>query len=72
MNNSKRKKILLDFDRWVENNGIFNPELFMDIQCELYNMQEESDLWQNYAAKLKIQNEDLKKQIITKPTTRIM
>lgn len=72
MNNPKRKHILLDFDNWVDQYGVLNSELFMNLQCELYNMQEESDYWQNYATKLKVQNEDLQKQLLIKPTARVL
>lgn len=69
MNNQRRQRILYALDKWIDEWGIAEPNLFMDVQCELLNMQEEIDTWMRYVIKLKGELADCKNN--KKPTTSI-
>jgi len=69
MDNQRRQNIWSKFDSWVNEYGSVQPELLMDVQCELLNMQEEIDAWMRYVIKLKGELADCKNN--QKPKTSV-
>lgn len=60
MQNKRRQKIVADFDTWVDDHKHIQPELLMDLQFEILNMQEEIEFWIKYASRLKQELENYK------------
>jgi len=69
MDNQRRQNIWSKFDSWVNEYGSVQPELLMDVQCELLNMQEEIEFWIRFSVRLKLELENYKNN--QKPTTSI-
>lgn len=60
MQNKRRQKIVADFDTWVDDHKDIQPELLMDLQFEIFNMEEEIEFWIKYASRLKQELENYK------------
>ncbi len=51
--NNHRKLIFDKFYQWVNDNSDWLPNDVTDVSAEIWNLEEECEFWNTYAAKLK-------------------